>query len=87
VGFLDGEVGHARVGVWVEGIQRGTSPEDVIIVGEVGEEDAEEETGCYSRSGEDLGEEMAGGGKGLRPIMRKVAKGAVAPLGGIVVFT
>lgn len=46
--FLEVEVGGARVQGGVGGADRvgGRGPEDIVVVGEVGEEDAEEEACC-----------------------------------------
>ena len=42
------EVGGARVDGGVGGERFGRAPQDVVVVGQVGEEDAEEEAGgCY----------------------------------------
>lgn len=46
--FLQVEEGRARAGGGVrEGREGGCRPEDVVVVGEHGEEDAEEEAGCW----------------------------------------
>lgn len=45
--FLQGEVDVPGVLGRVGGGGRGHGPEDVVVVGEEGEEDAEEEAGCW----------------------------------------
>lgn len=62
----------------------GGRPEDVVVVGEEGEEDAEEEAdGCGWR-GLVVGRWLRGRGvRDVRPMMRKVAKGEV-PLAGMM---
>jgi hypothetical protein len=41
--FLEVEVGRAKVAGGVIGVGRRNAPEDIVIVGKVGEEDAKEE--------------------------------------------
>lgn len=45
--FEEVVVGLARVGGWIRSIERWGRPEDIVVVGEGGEEDSEEEAGCW----------------------------------------
>lgn len=70
--FQQGEVRVAGVDSGISGREGGLGdgPEDVIVVGEVGEEDAEKEAGCW-RGLSAVG--VLAEGIDVRPTMRKVA--------------